>query len=559
MSPINHLSVLALAAGALAVPNYQNYHNARHGHHWHEHKSGSATGPAAGTGSGAPYAYPNANATGIWGSTGFATGTAAPSGYSAPASSSVAGPRTVTVVPYAAEESSASELASSVAAAAAAASTSTCTDDVTVTTTQRTYVTVTATREASSSSVEGSATQASSSSQQVYTLTKSGTTYYHTPSVSPTSGQQVYTLTKSGTTYYHTPSPSSSVVSSSSTAASSVTQSSSSASSSESATSAITYSAIQKGHRWGPSPSSTTSSAAVSTSAASSSVYVAPTTSSVYSSSSSSTSSVYVAPTSSAVYSSSSAAASSSSTVSTAAAASTGSGKRGVAYNDASLTDCFAGSDYVSWGYNWGSASSGLGSSFNYIPLLWGTSDDFTSSWSENAKAAIAAGSTHLFSFNEPDLSSQANLSPAEAASAWTTYMEPFAGQAKLCAPAVTNGGGDMGLTWLSNFLDACTDCTIDCVSIHWYDSYSNTDYFQEQVTNATTVSGKPVFVSEFGSTDGSDDDITDFLQTVMPWMGKLLIFRLSHTATNVHRRLQRRCRWLRLLHGLRRSSRQWH
>ena len=198
---------------------------------------------------------------------------------------------------------------------------------------------------------------------------------------------------------------------------------------------------------------------------------------------------------------------------------SSGSGKRGVAYNDASLTDCFMNNPQITWGYNWGSSSSGLSSKVNYIPQLWSGSNTFTDSWSANAQAAIESGSTHLFSFNEPDLGSQANMSPSEAAAAYKTYMQPFAGKAKLCAPAVTNGGGSMGLTWLQNFMDACTDCTIDCVNVHWYDSAENTKYFTDHVTNATTVSGgKPVFVSEFGAT-GSDEQIGDFLGTVMKWM----------------------------------------
>lgn len=209
-----------------------------------------------------------------------------------------------------------------------------------------------------------------------------------------------------------------------------------------------------------------------------------------------------------------------STTTSVAAQSTATSGKRGVAYNTASLCSAFEGQAEVTWGYNWGSASGGLASSFNYVPLLWGTSSSFTDYWASNAQAAIDAGSTYLMSFNEPDLDTQSNLTPAQAASAYMTYMQPFAGKVKLGAPAVTNGGGAMGLTWLSEFLDACTECTIDFVPIHWYDSYSNTAYFQEQVANATAVAGgKPVWVTEFGCTDGTDAQIAGFLETVMPWM----------------------------------------
>jgi hypothetical protein len=210
---------------------------------------------------------------------------------------------------------------------------------------------------------------------------------------------------------------------------------------------------------------------------------------------------------------------SSSAAPSSTASSSGKSGKRGVAYNDASLTTCLTDSPKVSWGYNWGSSSSGLSDSVKFIPTLWGPSSLFTDSWSKNAKSAIESGSTHLFSFNEPDLGAQANLSPSEAASAWKTYMEPFAGQAKLCAPSVTNGGGSMGLNWLSSFLESCSDCTIDCVNIHWYDSAENVDYFKSHINDAAKIaSGKEIFVSEFAAT-GSDDQISTFLETVMPWM----------------------------------------
>ncbi|EMC95804.1 glycoside hydrolase family 128 protein, partial [Baudoinia panamericana UAMH 10762] len=199
-------------------------------------------------------------------------------------------------------------------------------------------------------------------------------------------------------------------------------------------------------------------------------------------------------------------------------------GKRGLAYNTASLTAPFMTSSQMGFAYNWVSNPDGFTwnaqSAIKYIPLLHSSDSMWTSTWNADAASAIKSGSEYLFSFNEPDLSTQANMSPQQAVTAWKTYMEPFAGQAKLCAPAVTNGGGAMGLTWLANFLSLCSGCTIDCVNIHWYDSYSNTAYFKSHVDNATTIGGnRPVFVSEFGTTDGTADQISGFLETVMPYM----------------------------------------
>ena len=523
MSPVNKLSVVAFAAGAFAIPQ-AGY---RHGHH-HNHPGGynSASGSASawGSASGLPYPYPVANATGLWGTTG--TGSAPTAYSSAPVapveSASYSGP-IVYVSPVPASPSAAT---SSVDTYVNAASTTECTTDVTVTTTEKTYVTVTATYgDESSSSAKPTSTitehstvyytpsssasgAISASANSSYVASASG---YPSPSVNATSVAPVSlhsttTLTVQSTVYpsmsgpaAYTPqtsSEASSTSSSSSAEVSPVTESSSSSA----APAPSSYSAPEKAPAYSAPPAYSSAPAPSS--------YVAPTTSSsaVVSSAWSTSSTTSSAP----AYSSS-------------ASASSGGAKRGLGYNDAALTSCFMDSPNVGWAYNWGSENGGFTptSSVNYVPTLWGTRSDFTSVWEDNANAAISAGSKYLFSFNEPDMSTQANMSPEDAASAWKQYMEPFAGKAQLCAPSVTNGGGEMGLTWLSNFLAACSDCTIDCVNIHWYSQLQYADTFKDQVTNATTVSGKPVFVSEFAPTDGSDSDKSDFLQDVMPWMGK--------------------------------------
>lgn len=175
----------------------------------------------------------------------------------------------------------------------------------------------------------------------------------------------------------------------------------------------------------------------------------------------------------------------------------------------------------MSFAYNWASSHSGtISSNIEYVPLLWGNTESFTSTWQANAQSAIDAGSTHLMCFNEPDLDTQSNIDPNTAASDYKQYMDgPFGGKGiKLGAPAVTNGGGSMGLTWLQNFLDACTDCQIDFVPIHWYDSATNIAYFQQHLEQAYNISGKPVWLTEYGAS-GSDSQIETFLQTVNPWM----------------------------------------
>jgi len=467
MSSINtKFAILALAGSAVAVPSFG--HGKHHGKHHHHNKHFFGSSGVA-TGTGAPYGM--ANATGIWG-TGTAASAGLPSGHSFVHPSAV-GPHT-----------------GSSEAAPEGTSTSTCTSSVvSITHTNRVTITV-------------HATSAEAAPVQTTFSTKAYTSSADVNSTAVAFSSAV-------------------ALSSSVVVESSATPSSSSVIVAESSASALDLDLDlqNKGHRkW---TRSSTAAASTSTAAAqpSSATSVAPVSTSTSSSTSASTSStVAVAPTS-AVVVSSSAKASSTSSSAVPTSSSTGNGKRGLAYNTASLLTCFEDSTQVSWGYNWDSDSAGLSSSFNYVPLLWGLSH--TDVWNSRATSAIANGATHLMSFNEPDMTSQANMSPEDAASAYKTYMMPFAGKAKLGAPAVTNGGGSMGLNWLAAFLEACDDCQVDFVTIHWYDSASNTAYFKEHVQNATDVAGgKPVWVTEFAPTGNpSNADISTFLEDVMPWM----------------------------------------
>lgn len=58
--------------------------------------------------------------------------------------------------------------------------------------------------------------------------------------------------------------------------------------------------------------------------------------------------------------------------VATTAPATTSSGKRGLAYNDATLLSAFTSASDVTWAYNWGSTTPTIPTNFEYTPMLWG-------------------------------------------------------------------------------------------------------------------------------------------------------------------------------------------
>ncbi|BGP31233.1 hypothetical protein JCM10296v2_002997 [Rhodotorula toruloides] len=205
--------------------------------------------------------------------------------------------------------------------------------------------------------------------------------------------------------------------------------------------------------------------------------------------------------------------------------------KKGTGYNDVKLTLQLN----LCWAYNWASTAGGpLGDGVMYVPMLWGKTDQYTKDWDKNARGAIAAGATHVFGFNEPDLAEQSNISPKDAADAWKQHIQPLAGLAKLVSPGVTNGvktatGAPMGVAWLKEFMAACDRCTIDAVALsghffelqlHWYDAASNTAYFTSYLEQAYKNLSKPIWLTEFMGT-GSPTDQATFLKFADPWLEK--------------------------------------
>ena len=197
--------------------------------------------------------------------------------------------------------------------------------------------------------------------------------------------------------------------------------------------------------------------------------------------------------------------------------------KRGLSYNDPTLTAAFQGA-MVTWGYDWTSRTGELPLEIEYVPMLWGLGG--TSTWTSDATAAIEAGSSHLLSFNEPDIPTQANLSPDVAAVSHILYMNPLSDRAWIGSPAISNGVSDsqtMGIAWLEQFFKACnSSCVVDFVTFHWYSDASQLSDLQSHVENVASIASHngidTVWLTEFGVT-GTEVDQESFLTSALAWL----------------------------------------
>ncbi|MBT4033367.1 MAG: hypothetical protein HOB84_04395 [Candidatus Marinimicrobia bacterium] len=189
------------------------------------------------------------------------------------------------------------------------------------------------------------------------------------------------------------------------------------------------------------------------------------------------------------------------------------SSKRGLAFNLTDTSDFGALKSGVSWWYNWHyetSAPSGYTSDYEivFIPMLWGGTPS-TNAINELKYFMLEHSEIeYLLVMNEPNLTDQANRTPAQAASDWVIYEQVIADLAdhgrivSLVGPAVTWGTmvdyADP-VVWLDAFYEAywqlmSQEPKIDYLAFHWYD-YGLADQLER-----LKKYGKQIWVTEMAN-----------------------------------------------------------
>lgn len=214
--------------------------------------------------------------------------------------------------------------------------------------------------------------------------------------------------------------------------------------------------------------------------------------------------------------------------------------KRGISYNSVDVLEKFSGGRF-GWVMNWGQLPGDWGHSLDdwsklngasFIPMMHNPKKDGTpSEFAKNVATCVKQGSTAVMAFNEVDHPDQALMTPGEACSYWKQFMEPVMSahpELAVIGPSVTNGPPPMGLDWLDRFAQECPSAQYHITNIHFYDIYNEesatipkgtAQRFIDHVKKAISTYGKPVFVSEFGISDGTEEQAAKFLKTVMEWM----------------------------------------
>lgn len=148
------------------------------------------------------------------------------------------------------------------------------------------------------------------------------------------------------------------------------------------------------------------------------------------------------------------------------------------------------------WYYDWNDTPQNIVAppGVEFVPMMWGAN----SVTAANLATARRQG-TELLGFNEPDLSSQANMTPAQALGLWPRLE---ATGMRLGSPAVAYGGDTPG-GWLDQFMSGAAqqDYRVDFVCLHWYGSDfgpAAVGQLESYVKAVYTRYHKPIWLTEY-------------------------------------------------------------
>ena len=158
------------------------------------------------------------------------------------------------------------------------------------------------------------------------------------------------------------------------------------------------------------------------------------------------------------------------------------------------------------WYYTWGTGAGSPGNfDAKHAPMFWGGAPSQATITNIRNNPNIE----YVLGFNEPERDDQADLTVAQAISAWTTISNGFAGSSiKLVSPAVADTGE--GQAWLSSFMSQASSngLRVDAVAFHWYgvsnpnDPAGAASSFLSRVDSYRNQYNKPVFITEFAIHD---------------------------------------------------------
>jgi len=173
----------------------------------------------------------------------------------------------------------------------------------------------------------------------------------------------------------------------------------------------------------------------------------------------------------------------------------------------------------VSWYHHWEDGRvSTIPKNIEYVPMYWGPKKK--NHWHHRKAEIRKHHPQYILAFNEPDVESQAGMTPKEAALEFMKELQPFAEKGiNVSTPQMV-----YDIEWLENFMKHCKDegCKISFIALHWYGGYQDLDAFTRWIETVYNKFKMPIWVTEFGLTAASEPStaqVTEFMRKAIDWM----------------------------------------
>lgn len=179
----------------------------------------------------------------------------------------------------------------------------------------------------------------------------------------------------------------------------------------------------------------------------------------------------------------------------------------------------------ITWYYNYGvmPSRSYADSKLQFVPQLWGQpSDSNSTAFLDSVQSQIREGAniSHVLAFNEPDMTANvggSSIDPTTAAHVWRQEIEPLASLGvKLGSPACSSGPA--GVSWMQDFLQACSECTIDFMAVHFYGDFQG---LASHIGQYVGTFNKTVWVTEYADPHASLGEAQSFFNQSVTFMDR--------------------------------------
>ncbi|CAD6900681.1 unnamed protein product [Tilletia controversa] len=178
------------------------------------------------------------------------------------------------------------------------------------------------------------------------------------------------------------------------------------------------------------------------------------------------------------------------------------------------------GNSSVSWYHHWQAGPiSSASPNVEFVPMMWGPKKPLK--WAKRKAEMALHPPAHLLAFNEPDVPSQANLTPSAALDLYMAELWPLKRNftsMKLSSPQIC-----YNLTWLDQFMTGAQalHAEPDFLAVHWYGP-PKLAKFQAYLNKIhAKYLSKGVWVTETGLTNAANvtaPQAMDFMLQMLNW-----------------------------------------